>query len=86
LSDTLASNSTDATLLLDSFLTVNLIANKSLLHHSIHKVPTTMRIQCNAGVTTTNLKGWLGDFPEPVWYNLGGVANILSLVFIVKKY
>ena len=78
-------DSLDATLLLDSCSTVNLIANKRLLH-GIHKVPTAMRIRCNAGVTTTNLKGWLGDFPpEPVWYNPHGVANIMSL-FIVKKY
>jgi uncharacterized membrane protein YgcG len=71
-------------LLLDSCSTVNLIANKSLLR-DIHMVPTTMHIRCNAGVTTTNLKGWLGDFPEPVWYNPKGVANILSL-FVVKQY
>jgi hypothetical protein len=32
-----------------------------------------------------NLKGWMGDFPEPVWYNPKGVANIMSL-FVVKKY
>jgi hypothetical protein len=78
------SDSMENTLLLDSCSTVNLIANKDLLH-GIHKVPTTMRIQCNAGVTTTNLKGWLGDFPEPVWYNPDGVANIMSL-FVIKKY
>ena len=77
-------DSIDSTLLLDSCSTVNLIANKTLLH-GIHKVPTTMRIRCTAGVTTTNLKGWLGDFPEPVWYIPHGVANIMSL-FIVKKY
>jgi hypothetical protein len=74
----------DNTLLLDSCSTVNLIANKSLLH-GIHQVPITMHIQSNAGVTTTNLKGWLGDFPEPVWYNPDGVANIMSL-FVIKKY
>jgi hypothetical protein len=44
-----------------------------------------MHVRCNAGVTTTNLMGWLGDFPEPVWFNPKGVANILSL-FIVMKY
>lgn len=27
----------------------------------------------------------MGDFPEPVWYNPKGVANIMSL-FVVKKY
>jgi hypothetical protein len=71
------------TLLLNSCSTVNLIANKDLLH-GIHKVPTTMCIRCNAGVTTTNLKGWLSNCLEPVWYNPDGVANIMSL-FVVKK-
>jgi hypothetical protein len=49
-------------LLLDSCSTVNLIANPRLLH-DIHTVPTTMRVCCNAGVRTTNKKGWLGKFP-----------------------
>jgi uncharacterized membrane protein YgcG len=78
------SESTNNALLLDSCSTVNLIASKHMLR-DIHMVPTTMHIRCNAGITTTNLKGWLGDFPEPVWYNPNGVANILSL-FIVKRY
>jgi hypothetical protein len=73
-----------ASLLLDSCSTVNLIANKHLLH-GIHKAPTTMRIKCTAGVASTNLQGWLGDFPEPVWYIPQGVANILSF-FIVQRY
>ena len=76
--------SSDNNILLDSCSTVNLIANKALLH-GIHRVGTTMRIRCNAGFTTTNQQGWLGNFPEPVWYNPNGVANIMSL-FVVKKY
>lgn len=73
-----------ASLLLDSCSTVNLIANRHLLH-GIHKAATTMCIRCTAGVATMNLQGWLGDFPEPVWYIPQGVANILSL-FLVQKY
>jgi hypothetical protein len=42
-------------------------------------------MRCNAGVTMTNLMGWLRDFPELVWFNPKGVTNILS-VFIVMKY
>jgi hypothetical protein len=72
-------------ILLDSCSTVNLIANRSRLLKGVHKVPTTLNICCNAGVMRTNLKGWSGDFPEPVWYNPNGVANIMSL-FIVKQY
>ena len=71
-------------LLLDSCSTVNLIANKELLH-GIHKANTTMCICCTARVATTNLQGWLGDFPELVWYIPQGVANILSF-YIVQKY
>jgi hypothetical protein len=44
-----------------------------------------MNIRCNAGMTSTNLQGWRGDFPKPVWYNPKGVVNIMSL-FVVKKY
>jgi hypothetical protein len=44
-----------------------------------------MRVRCNAGVRVTNQKGYLGSFPEPVWYDPRGIANILSL-FIVQKY
>jgi hypothetical protein len=81
---TTGGSSLNNTLLLDSCSTVNLIANKTLLH-GIHTMPTTMHIQYNAGITSTNLKGWLGDFPEPVWYNPDEVANIMSL-FVVKKH
>jgi hypothetical protein len=30
--------------------------------------------------------GRFGDFPEPVWYNPNGVANILSLYIMTKYY
>jgi hypothetical protein len=72
------------TLLLDSCLTVCLISNGSILH-GIHMVNCHMHVCCNAGVQLMNQIGYLGDFPEPVWYDPKGVANILSL-FIVQKY
>ena len=72
-------------LLLDSCSMVNLITNKHSLLHGIHKAGTTMCICCTAGVTTTNLQGWLGDFPEPMWYIPQGVVNILSF-FLVQQY
>jgi hypothetical protein len=75
----------DLALLLDSCSTLNLIADKTMLH-DIHKVDKRMHVRCNAGVTTMNLTmGWLGDFLEPVWFNPKEVTNILSL-FIVTKY
>jgi hypothetical protein len=52
----------------------------------IHEVDKTMHVRCNAGVTKTNLMGWLGDFPEPVWFNPKGVTNILSLYIVTKYY
>jgi hypothetical protein len=82
--DFIAFQSNEPVLLLDSCSTLNLIADRSMLH-DIHQVDKTMHVRCNAGITTTNLMGWFGDFPEPVWYNPKGVANILSL-FIMTKY
>lgn len=64
-------------LLLDSCSTVNLITNKNMVH-DVRPVKKAMRVRCNAGTTSTNLKGKLGSFPERVWYNPEGVANILS--------
>jgi hypothetical protein len=45
-----------------------------------------VRVRCNAGTTYTNLQGYLGDFPEPVWYSPGGIVNILSLKVVAKYY
>ena len=45
-----------------------------------------MTVRCNAGTITTNQMGWLGDYPEPVWYNPTGIANILSLANVKKYY
>ena len=72
-------------LLLDSCSTVCIIANKNLLHN-IHRMGRTMTVQCNAGTRQTNRMGWIGDFPEPVWYDLGGVANIMSLQVVMHYY
>ena len=37
-------------------------------------------IRCNnGGVQTTNYIGDSPGFPEPVWYDPGGVVNIISL-------
>jgi hypothetical protein len=72
------------TLLLDSCLTVCLISNGTILH-DIHTVDRRMHVCCNTGVWVMNQMGYLGDFPEPVWYDPKGVVNILSL-FIVQKY
>ena len=62
-----------------------MICNRELLH-GIHKVDRGLSVRCNAGVRTTQLKGYLGDFPELVWFDPGGVANVLSLHIIIKYY
>ena len=64
-------------LFLDSCSSTNLISTPSLLH-DIHEVKTTLHVRCNAGVLSTNQIGYLGTYPEPVLFNPGGVANILS--------
>ena len=58
-------------LLIGSCSTVCLICNRELLH-GIHKVNKGLSVRCNAGVRTTQLKGYLGDFPEPVGGGGGG--------------
>jgi hypothetical protein len=47
--------------LIDSCSSVNLIADPALLYNT-HTVERRMRVQCNAGVRSTNQKGWLGTF------------------------
>ena len=73
------------TLLLDSCSSANLISNRQLLHN-IHKSNKTLHIRCNAGVVSTNLMGYLGSYPEPVWFNPAGIANILSQNNVAKYY
>ena len=72
-------------LLLDSCSTVCVITIKDMLHN-IHRVQNTMTVQCNAGIRRTNQMGWIGSFPEPVWYDPGGAANIMSLQVVTKHY
>ena len=74
-----------AWLLLDSCSTVNMISDATLLRN-IHTAETPIPVHCNAGTITLTEKGTLGDFPEPVWYNPKGIANILSLYSVQTHY
>ena len=65
-------------LLIDSCSTVDIISSAELLH-GIHKVSNPIRVWCNAGVTTLDRMGYLGDYPQPVCYNPDGGANIMSM-------
>ena len=72
-------------LLLDSCSTTNLISNKSWLH-DIHDDGTSISVRCNAGTITLNQKGYFGSYPEPVWFNPHGIANIMSMDNVAKYY
>ena len=64
-------------ILLDNQSTVDIFQN-GLLLKNIRESRTSMRIHCNAGVTTTKQ---IGDLPGygVVWYHPNGIANILSV-------
>ena len=72
-------------LLLDSCSTTNLISNKSWLH-DIHDDGTSISVQCNAGTITLTQKGYFRSYPEPVWFNPHGIANIMSLDNVAKYF
>ena len=75
----------DTWLLIDSCSTVDIISSSNLLH-GIHRVSPPIRIRCNAGITTLNQMGYLGDYPHPVWFNPDGGANIMSMYNITQQY
>jgi hypothetical protein len=72
-------------LLLDSCSTVCLFSNGDLLHN-IHTDDHWMKVRCNARVQYTIKTGYLGSFPEPVWYDANGIANIMSLFVVQNHY
>ena len=73
-------------LLLDSQLTVDLIANPRMLVN-IRKVrgKDAIRVHCNSGV---KIMERVGDLPcyENVWYEPTGISNILSMSRTTKKF
>ena len=72
-------------LLLDSCSTINMISDRSLLR-DLHSADKPIPVHCNAGTVTLTQKGTLGQFPETVWYNPNGIANILSLHAVRRHY
>ena len=44
-----------------------------------------MKVNCNAGLRVTNLAGDLRGYGT-VWYDLHGIANILSFKRVREKY
>ena len=72
-------------ILLDSCSSANLISDKTLLH-SVHQAARPLTVHCNAGSMTLTEQGYFGSYPEPVWYNPSGLANIMSLSNVSKYY
>lgn len=63
---------------LDNQSTICCFKDKECLQN-IHRANRSVTIHCNAGDTTTDLIGDLPGFPEPVWHDPKGIANVLSL-------
>ena len=72
-------------ILLDSCSSANLISDRALLHN-VHQAARPLVVHCNAGTVTLTEQGYFGSYPEPVWYNPSGLANIMSLNNISKYY
>jgi hypothetical protein len=74
----------DSWFLLDSQSTVEVFKNKKLLK-SICDAKKALSLHCNEGIATVNK---IGDLPGygTVWFYEDGIANILSLNNVKKKY
>ncbi len=69
--------------LLDDQSTVDVFSNHKLLRN-IKTTTRTMMINCNAGVTHTNMIGKMPGYPGEFRYNPKGIANILLLANVKK--
>ena len=72
-------------ILLNSCSLANLILDKTLLRN-VHQAVRPLVVDCNAGSMTLTKQGYFGSYPEPVWYNTNGLANIMSLSNVSKYY
>jgi len=74
----------DSWILLDSQSTVDVFMNKKLLKN-IHDAKQPLSLHCNTGIATVNK---VGDLPGygTVWFYENGIANILTLNNMKKKY
>ena len=73
-------------ILLDSQSTVDLIANPRMLIN-IRRVQSedAIRVHCNRRVEVVDRIGELPGYGT-VWYELTGIANILSMLRVTKKF
>ena len=65
--------------------TADLISNKELLTN-IMEVEIPMRVHCKMQMASITKQGSLGNYPERVWYNPHGIANITSMNNVSKHY
>ena len=68
-------------LAMDSASSVNIVSQKSLLHgiYKLKKEEWIPIVTVGKEMVYLKYKGYLGDYPEPVWYYPQGMANIMSL-------
>jgi hypothetical protein len=59
-------------ILIDSCSSVNMFANKELLH-DIKPTTHPINVHCNAGTISVSKTGLFGDYPERVWFNPHGI-------------
>ena len=71
-------------ILLDNQSMVDVSCNRCLLTN-VREIDKVMNVQCNAGVTRTNMVGELNGYGT-VWYNPKGIVNILLLSQVEKKH
>jgi hypothetical protein len=69
--------------LLDSQSTVNLFSNPCHVRN-ICPADMPIRVQCNKGTMITTKQADFGD--NPVYFDANGIANVLSLFWLAKKY
>jgi hypothetical protein len=62
-----------------------MVANEELLH-DITPVKNPIHVHCNAVTVPVNKDALMGDYPDRVWFNPHGIANILSLDNVSQHY
>ena len=72
-------------IIIDSASTSDIITNADLLT-DIHIADQPLFVNTLNGVTKITKKGYLGEYPLPVWFNPSGQVNILSLYHVTMFF